>query len=54
MYFEEAADANDSWDKIQEYADKNKDDDAKDSEWVCKKSGKMIYFGTKNAVAAAK
>ena len=54
IYFEENADANDSWEKVQEYADKNKDDDAKDSEWVCKKSGKMIYFGTKNAVAAAK
>lgn len=54
IYFEESEDANDSWEKVQEYAEDNKDDEAEESEWVCKKSGKMIYYGTKNAVAAAK
>ncbi len=54
IYFEEAKDAKESWEKAQEYADKEKDDEAKDSEWVVKKSGKMIYYGTKNAVSAAK
>jgi len=54
IYFEEAEDAKNEWEDVQEYAEEEKDDDAKDSEWVCKKSGKMIYFGTKNAVAAAK
>lgn len=54
IYFEEAEDAKEEWEDVLKYADDEKDDEAKDSEWVCKKSGKMIYFGTKNAVAAAK
>lgn len=54
IYFEEAEDANEEWEDVQKYADDEKDDEAKDSEWVFKKSGKMIYYGTKNAVAAAK
>ena len=53
IYFDEKDDANDAWEKVQEYADKQKDDEAGDN-WVCKKSGKMIYYGTKNAVKAAK
>ena len=53
IYFEEKDDANDAWDKVQEYADKEKDDEAGDN-WVCKKSGKMIYYGTKEAIKAAK
>ncbi len=53
IYFEEAADAKDAMEKVEEYADKNKDKDAKDSEWVFKQSGKMIWYGTKNAVKAA-
>lgn len=52
IYFDEKDDANDAWDKVQDYADEKKDDDATD--WVCKKSGKMIYYGTKNAISAAK
>ena len=52
IYFEESEDANDAWEKVQKYADDKKDDDA--SDWVCKKSGKMIYFGTKAAIKAAK
>ena len=53
LYFEEASDADDAWEKAQEYAEDQKDDDAKDSDWVVEKSGKMIWFGTKNAVKAA-
>lgn len=52
IYFEEKDDANDAWEKVQEYADDKKDEDAED--WVCKKSGKMIYYGTKAAIKAAK
>ncbi len=54
IYFEEAADAKNAMEKVQSYADKDKDDDAKDSEWVFEQSGKMIWYGTKNAVKAAK
>ena len=52
IYFEEKDDANDAWEKVQEYADDERDDEA--SDWVCKKSGKMIYYGTKAAIKAAK
>ncbi len=54
IYFEEAEDANDAWEKTQEYAEDKKDKDVEDSDWVCKKSGKMIYYGTKNGIKAAK
>ena len=53
LYFEDAEDANDAWEKAQDYAEDAKDEDVKDSEWVVEKSGKMIWFGTKNAVKAA-
>jgi hypothetical protein len=52
FYFESKDDANDAWEKVQEYAENEKDDDAED--WVCKKSGAMIYFGTPAAIKAAK
>ena len=52
IYFESKDDANDAWEKVQEYAEDKKDDKAED--WVCKKSGAMIYFGTPNGVKAAK
>ena len=52
IYFEDSASAKDAWEDVQEFADGKKNKDAKD--WVCKKSGKMIYFGTKAAIAAAK
>ena len=54
IYFDSAEDAKAEWEDVQDYAENKKDDDAKDSEWVCKRSGKMIYYGTKNAIAAAK
>ena len=51
VYFESKADANDAWEKMQDYAkDQNKD---KDTDWQVKKSGKMIYWGTKAAINAA-
>lgn len=52
IYFEDKDDANDAWEKVQKYSDEKKDDEAED--WVCKKSGKMIYFGTENAIKAAR
>ena len=52
IYFEDSASAKDAWEDVQKFADDEKGNDAKD--WVCKKSGKMIYFGTKAAVKAAK
>ncbi|MBE6592748.1 MAG: hypothetical protein E7642_01995 [Ruminococcaceae bacterium] len=53
IYFEEAEDANNAFEKVEDYAD-GKKGDAEDSDWVFKKSGKMIYYGTKDAVKAAK
>jgi predicted small lipoprotein YifL len=52
IYFEDKSAASDAWEKVQEYAD-GKKDSADDSDWVCKKSGAMIYFGTKAGVKAA-
>lgn len=54
IYFEEKDDANDAWEKIQEESEDQKKEADEDSEWVCKKSGKMIYYGTKDAINAAK
>ena len=54
IYFEEKDDANDAWEKIQKESEDDKKDADEDAEWVCKKSGKMIYYGTKEAVNAAK
>ena len=53
IYFYKAEDAKNEWDDVEKYAEDDKED-AKDSEWVFKKSGKMIYYGTKSAVDAAK
>ncbi len=52
IYFDEVKNANDAWEDIQDRAEDDKKD-AEDSEWVVKKSGKMIYYGTKNAIKAA-
>jgi predicted small lipoprotein YifL len=52
VYFKEKDAANDAWEKVKEYAEDKKDDD--DSDWVIKKSGAMIYWGTSAAVKAAK
>lgn len=53
IYFEEAEDADAEWEDVSKYADKEKEN-INEADWVLKKSGKMIYFGTKNAIAAAK
>lgn len=52
-YYTSAKAASEAWEDMQKEADKEKGDE-EDSDWVCKKSGKMIYFGTKAAVKAAK
>jgi hypothetical protein len=52
FYFEDKDAANEAWEDAQKYADEKKDDKSED--WVVKKSGAMIYFGTPNAVKAAK
>ena len=52
-YFESASAANDAWESIQSDSNKDKEKN-KDSDWVCKKSGKVIYYGTKQAVKDAR
>lgn len=52
-YYKTAKAASEAWDEMQKEADK-KQGDEEDSDWVCEKSGKMIYFGTKDAVKAAR
>lgn len=54
IYFEKKDDANDAWEKIQDDSEEEKKNADEDSDWVCKKSGKMIYYGTKDAINAAK
>ena len=51
FYYADAKAANDAWDKVKEEAESEKDEDV---DLIIKKSGKMIYFGTKNAIEAAK
>ncbi len=52
LYFKDKAAAKDAWEDAKEYADKEKEDDA--SDWVVKRSGAMIYFGTSEGIKAAK
>ena len=54
IYFNDADAAEAEWEDVQKYAEDEKSDEAEESNWVCDKSGKMIYYGTKNAIAAAK
>lgn len=51
FYFEDKAAANDAWDKVEDYINDEIDDDA---DWIVKKSGAMIYAGSKDAIKAAK
>ena len=51
-YFESADAANDVWEELSAKANDDKKDDQ--SGWVLKKSGKMIYWGTKAGIAAAR
>ena len=50
-YYKEAAGANEAWDEAQEEAKELEDEY---EGLVCKKSGKMIYIGTEQAVKDAK
>lgn len=59
IYFSSPSDVKEAIDKVKSYAsdqEKDKEKDSKDkeeSDWTVGKSGKMIWFGTKNAVKAA-
>ena len=52
IYFEDKDAAEAAWEKVQEYAEDKKSDE--DTDWVIKKSGAMIYYGTSAGVKAAK
>lgn len=54
VYFDDKDAAKDAMEKVEKYADENKDDKAEDSDWVVKQSGAMIYYGTKAGIKAAK
>lgn len=57
VYFGSASDAKDAEENVTKYVDEKEKDDkekADESDWVFKRSGKMIYFGTKDAVKAAR
>lgn len=54
-YFKNKDAANDAWDDIEKEIEELKEEaKEEDVEIVAKKSGTMIYFGTKDAVKAAK
>ena len=48
LYYEDAKAANAAWEKVEEHGSDKEDG------YVLKKSGKMIYFGSEEAVKAAK
>ncbi len=54
VYFDDKDAAKDAMEKVEKYADENKDDKAEDSDWVVKQSGAMVYYGTKAGIKAAK
>lgn len=54
IYFVDSDSASNAWEKVEERAEKAKENADEETEWVCNKSGKMIYYGTKSAVDAAK
>ena len=51
VYFESSKDAKDSFESLSKKADEDKKDE---SDWVCKQSGSLIYWGTKEGVKAAR
>lgn len=54
-YFDDKDSANEAWDDIEKYAEElNEEAKEEDIDIVCKKSGKMIYIGTKQAVKDAR
>lgn len=50
IYFEDADAAKDAWEDVKEYAEENKDDE--DTDWTIAKFGKMIWYGTEDAIKA--
>ena len=55
LYFTSASAANDAWDAAKKEAeDEKKSNKEEDSDWTVGKSGKLIWYGTKNAVKAAR
>lgn len=53
-YFKNDEYADEAWDAIQKHAYSDfQDPDSHGSDFVCKKSGSVIWFGTENAVDAA-
>lgn len=53
VYFANAEDAKDAYEKLKDDSDKDKND-AEESEWVFARSGKMVYWGTKTAINDAR
>ena len=51
IYFDDKDAANEAWEAVEKYAENSKKDE---SDWVVKKSGAMIYFGTSAGIKAAK
>ena len=51
IYFEDAAAAKAAWEDVKEYAE-DKDKKEEDSDWKIGKFGKMIWYGTENAIKA--
>lgn len=49
IYYEDAATADDAWEDIKQIAEFNKDKEG----FVCEKSGRVIYYGTAQAVEDA-
>lgn len=55
LYFTSASAAKEAWDAAQKEAeDEKKSNKEEDSDWTVGKSGKLIWYGTKNAVKAAR
>lgn len=54
VYFDDSDDAKEAMEKVEKYADEDKEEKVEESRWVVKRSGAMIYFGTKNGVKAAR
>ena len=53
VYFYKAEQAKDGYNAVKSYAE-SKDGNSKDSDWEFAQSGKMIWYGTKAAIKAAR
>ena len=52
VYFEDKDAANEAWEKIQKYAEDDKEDDD-ESDFQIKKTGAIVYYGTSAGMKAA-